>query len=228
MEITKKMIIGAAKRMGVPEKALKDLSDHTQSPINYALQAIGNDMPEANNLAHSYRLIGNCSRLLQIGATNFSQPSELVLLYAALLHDIAKTNNATLRNEIQKALLRQARPFSPETADHGIRSSYYVKHKVRDSVLVLSGLGDAELTSLLSVIAFHSTGTLFPVFMPKSGPEFTDLALCLLFRLADVSDGAHWRAAASATAATGLHSSCPSGFIVGRDRGRRRRSRSPS
>ncbi|MFC1601548.1 hypothetical protein ACFL34_04290, partial [Candidatus Sumerlaeota bacterium] len=179
-------------------KVIRDLKAGDRSPLDYAFRAL-KGCTDANDFDHSYRVFLNCTAAANKAGLELSKADYLILFYASLLHDIAKSCDKEGKEDILGLLSRKKPLFSSESCDHGIRSAHYVYHRQKDR-LKFFGLGDNQIRLLCSVVAFHSSAILH-AHHPFTGREVCrhDVLMCLLFWVADVADGVCDRAMAPAT-----------------------------
>ena len=185
------------------EHSVGQIEDEVDSPLNYAFRIIKEEMPEDNGRGHSYRVLTNCQEIIKNSRLSLSITDKLVLFYASLLHDTAKSLNENVKNDIKKAVLKQCKLFAHENADHGIRAAHYMKAK-RKAIpkrqrIRFYALGERDVEKLLRVISFHSTGRIHSCFMRSGKISRESLLLCLILWVADTADARSFRVEGSET-----------------------------
>lgn len=185
---------------GIANRSLVDSITANPGPLTYAHSVTSSVISEGNDYEHSIRVLRLCigfSRCLP-QRHSLTVREKLILVYASLLHDISKSKSDDVSNEINSVLHSSCHLFSNSQDDHGIRSAYYLRHKLETKSLRLPGIGPGMLPRLLSVIAYHNSG----IMDNGIGPRPTGIALvklCMLFRLADIADGERHRVRAGST-----------------------------
>lgn len=179
------------------DDAIKQIKNELDSPLNYACRNLDKQMPEGNDLVHSFRVLENCMKIIAESRLEITSNGRLSLFYASLLHDIAKSDNEAIRKEIKDFLKEKCELFLSEESDHGIRSAHYIDKK-RDMNEIEQrirpyGLENSEVRSLLNIISFHNSGRMHPCFLPLK-LQREELLLCLIFWLADITDAVSARA----------------------------------
>ena len=167
------------------------------SPLRYASKVIAKSNDEANNFDHSHRVLQNCISLSSCINEKLSHNDYLILFYASLLHDVSKSQNIEIKEELESFVGEYKDLFKHTNCDHGVRSAYYLKHK-NTKKIQFYGLDVDSTRILYNVIAFHSSATMHSCFCNKNISR-KELLLCLLFWLADISDAVCDRVSAAAT-----------------------------
>ncbi len=186
---------------GVGKRVLGSLRGAgTKSPLAYAAKILRADIDQANDLDHAFRVFKYSRDLMRVANEPCSAIDTLVLFYASLLHDLAKSKNPHVQEDIARCLKSSCPVFEAQESDHGIRSAHYIKHRCDENALALYGLKEPGRVMLYNIVAFHSCGRLNDWFGNGSeGRSRQEVLLCLLFRLADIADGAHYRVEAAST-----------------------------
>lgn len=187
----------------VNENIIKIILNKNDSPLNYAFRTIRKDIREENSLEHSYSVLINCENIIKESELNLSKTDKLILFYASLLHDIAKSLNNAIRTEIEHYISKQCKLFAHKNADHGIRGAHYIEKKLNINRIAerirVYGLEKEDVKNLLNIIAFHSTGRIHPCFVHSGKISRRLILLCLIFWVADIADAYSFRKAASTT-----------------------------
>jgi len=198
MAVTKANMLTQIEKL--PSTLRERLVKHARSPLNYAFDALRANT-DANDIDHSFRVAKYCKAIANKTGLNLSQSDRLVLFYASLLHDISKSSDTTIIADIEKILCRRKLLFSDQNCDHGVRSAHYVEQRQKDR-LKFFGLNKDEVKLMCNIIAFHSVAILHSPFRANKVCR-NDILLCLLFWVADVSDGVCDRVVAPATVRKG-------------------------
>lgn len=196
--------LGILRSLLIDNSVTRQIKENCDSPLHYASRTVKSAIPRANNIEHSCRVLRNCIDIIRESGLTVDRDSYLLLFYASLLHDTAKSYNTEVMNDIERVLAEKCRLFSRRSSDHGIRSAHYIdqKHHSIDQEfdikkIKLYGLKDSNIRQLFSIIAFHSSGMMHPCFLPPRKLKSKELLVCLIFWVADVADGACDRALAA-------------------------------
>lgn len=186
--------------MAVRRPTLRSLISGRTAPFAYAQSVTTADIDEANSIGHSLRVLQLCIELsgLLPEAHKLNHEDKLVLTYAALFHDLAKSKSDDVSKEIASVMKSECRLYENSKTDHGVRSAYYLRHKMSSGAVHLPGLSDRSRSRLLTVIAYHSS-TIYDGVLGEVPPDFTTIRLSVIFRLADIADSERLRAQAAST-----------------------------
>ncbi len=178
----KKDFINLLRKCNVSKTIIDKINNDPQSPVDKAIRNL-QTVSGANGIQHSYKVFEGCIKLENFLEKKLLKKDFLVLFYAALFHDLSKSSNDEIKKQIEESIPERD---SFLYRDHGIQSAFLIKDRIRK--LKIIGLSKKEKNMLCNIIAFHSLGVMHPLFLP-SQLERKELLLCLLFRLADISDG---------------------------------------
>ncbi len=172
---------------------INKLKTEKTSPLNFIENA---DLPQNNNLSHSLRVLKNLYNLTTAnGKTKFTFNNYdwTLLLYSSLLHDISKTKDDGIKDDLDNLGIKC---YGLET-DHGILSAHYIKQCYQKRKINFIHLNKNKIIWLLNIIAFHNTGLIHSCFMKNRSISRKELYMYLLFWLADIADGSNERAKTS-------------------------------
>ena len=200
MHFSQEHFIQELTRHGIKKAIIKQIAaDSSKSPLTWAFTISAGEIALANNSDHSFRVFQNSIALCKARGCPLNPSDYLVLFYASLLHDVAKSKEKEIKDEIREVLAKRCALFAPEQADHGVRSAYYVSVRREESRLHLYGLKGLNCRLVCNIIAFHASGRIHTTLLGDHGPTLREVLFCNLFRLADVADAAHYRVEAALT-----------------------------
>lgn len=173
---------------GVDEAIINQIQNKTTSPLKYAFKVIRDRMTEGNDINHSFRVFYNCKCIIsKCVAKKISTNDILILFYTSLLHDIAKTENLSIKRDIVSATKQKCYLLSDDAADHGIRAAYYIGEKMEQRKIKFYGLNSLDVKKMQSIISFHNSGRIYRHFSSGRGTQ-KDLLLHFIFFVADIAD----------------------------------------
>lgn len=210
MDVTKDDFLQILRDLDVPGSEIDNIGKNKDSPLNYCWGTL-ETLPEGNVPEHSYRVLQRCIELVRRSDLAVSTKDTvsvndyLILWYASLLHDIAKSRD--IPEQIKANVEAECKLFSHEKSDHGVRSAHHLNQELKKGKMQFYGLDSPAIEQVLNVISFHSSGDMHPCFLGSGELTRKELLFCLAFWLADIADGADYRVPATRTMDNKLQSS---------------------